>query len=283
MKCKRINIIIWLSLILIIMVPQTLCRAAVTGDIESDPIVMSTKQKVNTSFKKNGNVKYFRLIVKEMGTIKIKFASSELKKDATVTFFYDDNQVYKDELIIKYNRKSNETTGTLESTKLLQPGQYILRVNTSKVSKKVKFSFETSFDVYKSNDLEPNNSEENAQEMAISTKNKAPVYHMLLSGEPNSLDMIDQFRFHLQKEQKIQISATAKGTDRIRVLIKRKTDSGSETINTDATEQYFTYKNGKSVFNYKSKNPFAKGDYYIMVWLEEGQTKQVPYTIKVFY
>ena len=59
---------------------------------------------------------------------------------------------------------------------------------------------------------------------------------MLLSGETFEQDLIDQFQFKLNKAQKIRITATAKGTDRIHIF---------------------------------------------MVWLEDTQKIQVPYTIKV--
>lgn len=59
---------------------------------------------------------------------------------------------------------------------------------------------------------------------------------MLLSGETFEQDLIDQFQFKLNKAQKIRMTATAKGTDRIRIF---------------------------------------------MVWLEDTQKIQVPYTIKV--
>ena len=103
---------------------------------------------------------------------------------------------------------------------------------------------------------------------------------MLLSGETFEQDLIDQFQFKLNKAQKIKITATAKGTDHIRILLKKKTADGSDIINTDTTEQYFVSNKGKNVFSYTTDKTLTKGTYYIMVWLEDTQKIQVPYTIK---
>ena len=104
---------------------------------------------------------------------------------------------------------------------------------------------------------------------------------MLLSGETFEQDLIDQFQFKLNKAQKIRITSTAKGTDRIRILLKKQTADGSEILNTDSDKQYFVTKNGKCTFSYTTDKKLEKGTYYIMVWLEDTQKIQVPYTIKV--
>lgn len=270
-----------IGLLIALLLPNMHCDAAVTGDIQSDPIILNENTTKNTFISKDGNIKYFKLIVKEPGTATIKLTSKKLKKDATITLFYDDNEVYREETFAKYHKKSKSTAGTLTTSQLLQPGQYNIRVSTARLSKKAAFTLAISFKTFHCEDIEPNNSEANAQPIIVANSKHVKKYQMLLSGEPNSLDMIDQFKFTLRKSQRVKISATANGTDRIRILLKKKTDDASETINSDSKNQYFISKKGKNTFTYTTDQPLSKGTYFIMVWLDDSQNIQVPYTIKV--
>lgn len=254
--------------------------AAVTGDMKSDPIILEQKQTKNTSFAKDGNVKYFKLIVKETGTITISFASSKLKKNAIVSLFYDEGGVFCDQMTAKYSKKTKTTTGTLRSSKLLMPGQNNIIVNTDTVSKDTKFTLKTTFKKYACDDIEPNNKEDLAQPMVVKSQKSVKKYQMILSGETNSVDMIDYFTFDLKSAKKIKVTASSQETDRIRVLIKKKTETGTEVINTKESEQYFVSQKSKNTFSYTTKKALSKGTYYIMVWLEDGQNMQVPYTIQ---
>lgn len=254
--------------------------AAVTGDLKSDPIILSQKQTKNTVFTKDGNAKYFKLIVKETGTITISFSSDKLKKNASVALFYDEGGVYCDQITAKYSKKTKTTKGTLTSSKLLMPGQYNITVNTDTVSKNTKFTLKTTFKKYNCDDIEPNNKEDLAQTIAVKSKKSAQKYQMLLSGETNTVDMIDYFTFDLKSAKKIKVTASSQSTDRIRILIKKKTATGTEVINTKESEQYFVSKKGKNIFSYTTQNALPKGTYYIMVWLDDGQNIQVPYTIQ---
>lgn len=257
-------------------------HAAVTGDVKSDPIILTQKQTKNTLFTKDGNVKYFKLIVKETGNVTVSLSSNKLKKNISIELVYDESGIYVDLATAKYSKKAKAVKGSLTSSKLLMPGQYNIVVKTGKVSKDTKFTLKTSFKKYICDDKEPNNKEDLAQHMAVNSKKNVKKYQMLLSGETNSLDMIDYFTFDLKSAKKVKITATAQGTDHIRVLIKKKTDTGMVMINTKENEQYFVLKNGKSMFSYTT-DTLSKGTYYIMVWLDEEQKTQVPYTIQAIY
>lgn len=257
-------------------------HAAVTGDLKSDPIILEEKQTKNTCFTKDGNVKYFRLIVKETGTATISFSTNKLKKNAIISLYYDEGGVYKDQTTAKYTKKSKMVKGSLTSSRLLMPGQYNIVINTEKVTKDTKFTIKTTFKKYDCDDIEPNNKEETAQSISIKSKKNAKKYNMLLSGETNSLDMIDYFSFDLKSSKKIAIRASAQGTDNIRVLIKKKTDNGTELINSKENEQYFVSEKGKNSFVYKSAKALSKGTYYVMIWLDDSQKIQVPYTVQTY-
>ena len=271
-----------LLLLLLSLLTPFQAYAAVTGDVESDPIILTQKQTKNTLFTKDGNVKYFKLIVKETGNVTISLSSDKLKKNVNIELFYDESGIYVDAAKVKYNKKAKTVKGSLTSSKLLMPGQYNIIVKTEKVSKDTKFTLKTSFKKYICDDKEPNNKEDLAQTMAVNSKKNVKKYQMLLSGEANSLDMIDYFTFNLKSPQKIKITASALGTERIRILIKKKFDTGTAVINTKEDEQYFVLKNGKSTFSHTT-DTLPKGTYYVMVWLDEGQKIQVPYTIQAIY
>lgn len=251
-----------------------------TGDLESNPIILQQKQKKNSSIAKDGNSKYFKEIVTDTGNITVSVSSKELKKNGTLTLIYDDNGAYFDQTEIKYNKKTKTATATLTSSRIVMPGQYRIVVNTATMSKKTAFTITTKFKVYDCDDLESNDKEESAQKMVLKSPKKAVTYHMILSGETFEQDLIDQFTFRLKAPQKIKITASADNTDRIRILLKRKTDSGSETVNTKSTEQYFALKNGKYTFSYTTDTALPKGTYYVMVWLEDSQKTQTKYSIK---
>lgn len=124
----------------------------------------------------------------------------------------------------------------MTSSRIVAPGQYRVVVNTDAVPQKTPFTITTGLKEYKCKDEEPNEKEESTQKIAVNAGKKAVTYPMLLSGETFEQDLIDQLQFKLNKAQKIRMTATAKGTDRIHIF---------------------------------------------MVWLEDTQKIQVPYTIKV--
>lgn len=254
---------------------------ALTGDLESDPIAIQQKQQKKSAITRLGRSKYFRVIVTDTGKLTVKFTSDSLKKDGTLTLIYDDNGVYYDQVDITYNKKTKTASGKLTSSRIVAPGQYRVVVNTDAVPQKTPFTITTSLKEYKCKDEEPNEKEEFAQKIVVNAGKKAVTYPMLLSGETFEQDLIDQFQFTLNKAQKIRITSTAKGTDRIRILLKKQTADGSEILNTDSDKQYFVTKNGKCTFSYTTDKKLEKGTYYIMVWLEDSQKIQVPYTIKV--
>lgn len=254
---------------------------ALTGDLESDPIAIQQKQQKKSAITRLGRSKYFKVIVTDTGKLTVKFTSDSLKKDGTLTLIYDDNDVYYDQVDITYNKKAKTASGKLTSSRIVAPGQYRVVVNTDAVPQKTPFTITTSLKEYKCKDAEPNEKEESAQKIVVNTGKKAVTYPMLLSGETFEQDLIDQFQFKLNKAQKIRITSTAKGTDRIRILLKKQTADGSEILNTDSDKQYFVTKNGKCTFSYTTDKKLEKGTYYVMVWLEDSQKIQVPYTIKV--
>lgn len=254
---------------------------ALTGDLESDPITIQQKQQKKSAITRLGRSKYFKVIVTDTGKLTVKFTSDSLKKDGTLTLIYDDNGVYYDQVDITYNKKAKTASGKLTSSRIVAPGQYRVVVNTDAVPKKTPFTITTSLKKYKCKDEEPNEKEESAQKIVVNAGKKAVTYPMLLSGETFEQDLIDQFQFKLNKAQKIRITSTAKGTDRIRILLKKQTADGSEILNTDSDKQYFVTKNGKCSFSYTTDKKLEKGTYYIMVWLEDTQKIQVPYTMKV--
>lgn len=259
---------------------SSISAKTLTGDLESDPITIQQKQEQKSSITKNGHSKYFKVIVTDSGYLTIKLTSDSLKKGGTLTLIYDDNNVYYDQVNITYNKKTKKANATLNSSRIVAPGQYRVVVNTETVSKKTPFTLFTKIKAYKCNDQEPNEKEETAQKITVASGKKAISYKMLLSGETFEQDLIDQFEFKLNKAQKIKITASAKGTDRIRILLKEKTADGSEILNSDTSDQYFVSNKGKNTFSYTTNKMLPKGTYYIMVWLEDTQKIQVPYTIK---
>lgn len=254
---------------------------ALTGDLESDPIAIQQKQQKKSAITRLGRSKYFKVIVTDTGKLTVKFTSDSLKKDGTLTLIYDDNGVYYDQVNITYNKKTKTASGKLTSSRIVAAGQYRVVVNTDTVPQKTPFTIATSLKEYKCKDEEPNEKEESAQKIVVNAGKKAVAYQMLLSGETFEQDLTDQFQFKLNKAQRIKITAVAEGTDRIRILLKKQTADGSEILNTDADKQYFTSKNGKYTFSYTTDKALEKGTYYVMVWLEDTQKIQVPYTIKV--
>lgn len=259
---------------------SSISAKTLTGDLESDPIAIQQNQEKKSSIVKNGRSKYFKVIVTTTGNLTIKLTSDSLKKDGTLTLIYDDNNVYYDQVNITYNKKAKKANATLTSSRIVAPGQYRIVVNTETVSQKTPFTLSTKMKAYKCDDQEPNEKEETAQKIVVKSGKKAISYKMLLSGETFEQDLIDQFVFKLNKAQKIKITANAKGTDRVRILLKEKTATGSEILNTDTTDQYFISSKGKNTFSYTTDKALPKGTYYIMVWLEDTQKIQVPYTIK---
>lgn len=260
---------------------SSISAKTLTGDLESDPITIQQKQEKKSAITKNGHSKYFKVIVTDTGYLTIKLTSDSLKKGGTLTLIYDDNNVYYDQVNIIYNKKTMKANATLNSSRIVAPGQYRIVVNTEAVSEKSAFTLSTNVKSYKCDDQEPNEKEETAQKIAVKSGAKAISYKMLLSGETFEQDLIDQFEFKLNKAQKIKIRASAKGTDRIRILLKEKTTDGSEILNSDTNNQYFISSKGKNVFSYTTDRALTKGTYYIMVWLEDTQKIQVPYTIRI--
>ena len=281
MAKRIVGIIICLLIVLNCIFVSPVFAKTLTGDLESDPITIQQKQRTKSSITKLGHGKYFKVIVRNTGKLTVKFTSDSLKKDGTLTLIYDDNGVYYDQVDITYNKKAKTASGKLTSSRIVAPGQYRVVVNTDAVPQKTPFTITTSLKEYKCKDAEPNEKEESAQKIVVNAGKKAVTYPMLLSGETFEQDLIDQFQFKLNKAQKIRITSTAKGTDRIRILLKKQTADGSEILNTDSDKQYFVTKNGKCSFSYTTDKKLEKGTYYIMVWLEDSQKIQVPYTIKV--
>lgn len=103
---------------------------------------------------------------------------------------------------------------------------------------------------YDCDDIEPTNEEYLAQTKAVKSKKSAKQYQMLLSGETNTVDIIDYFPFDLKSTKKIKVTASSKPTDRIRILIKKKTAAGTEMINTKESE--------KTLFHIQPKMHYRK-------------------------
>lgn len=281
MAKRIVGIIICLLIVLNCIFVSPVFAKTLTGDLESDPIAIQQKQQKKSAITRLGRSKYFKVIVTDTGKLTVKFTSDSLKKDGTLTLIYDDNDVYYDQVNITYNKKAKTASGKLTSSRIVAPGQYRVVVNTDAVPQKTPFTITTSLKEYKCKDAEPNEKEESAQKIVVNAGKKAVTYPMLLSGETFEQDLIDQFQFKLNKAQKIRITSTAKGTDRIRILLKKQTADGSEILNTDSDKQYFVTKNGKCTFSYTTDKKLEKGTYYVMVWLDDTQKIQVPYTIKV--
>lgn len=263
-------------LIMISMLPTDIMAKTVTGDVMIDPIVVQQKQTKNTKFTKDNPVKYFKVIVKEAGILKVTYSSEKMKKTVDLSLAYDDNQREVDHKTIKYNKSKKLAKGTLTSSYIVHPGAYLIIVKAgAPAAADTKFTLKTSLTKKKYNDSEPNNEVDHAQSMSISSK--AKTYKMFLAGTEYSNDMIDYFKFNLKKDQKVKISASTNKAAEIRVLLKKKVDGAYVTVNSNVNDQYFKKNGSKYTFTYT--NTLEKGDYYLMIWLQDEQNIQVEYSI----
>lgn len=273
---KKISIILAVMMLVLCFSAEDTMARSLLGDVASDPIILQQKAKKNTKFTQQNNVKYFQVTVKDTGRLKVTYSSDKLKKPVTITLCYDANSFETEKTVVKYDKKKKLAKGTLTSTRVMNPGFYTVIVETEKaVAKDTKFTLSTELEKVVYDDKEPNNDDANAQTVKIGSKKS--TYHMHLSGLNYGTDMIDYFKFDLKDGQKVSLTASTNSAARIRVLLKKKTDTGMVVINQKENEQYFEKSGSKYTFKYNSA-ALEKGEYYVMFWLQEDQKEQVDYT-----
>lgn len=121
-------------------------------------------------------------------------------------------------------------------------------------------------------DIEPNNSEDTAQQIKVNSK--SPSYAMYLSNLNlfEDQDSIDCMKFTLKNEKTVTITLKSKApTEYVKLLLREKSADGYSTIKS------FDVTNGKL----SEKVKLSKGTYYIKVWnTNDSVGVQIPYTIK---
>lgn len=276
---KKISIILVAIMLIIGVFSEDTMAKSLLGDVVSDPIVLQQKSKKSTKFTERNNVKYFQVTVKDIGRLKVTYSSDKLKKPVTITLCYDANNFETEKAVVKYDKKKKLAKGALTSSKVLNPGFYTVIIETEKaVTKDTKFTLSTELEKVVYDDKEPNNDDTHAQEIKVGSKKS--TYHMQLSGMSYGTDMIDYFKFDLKDGKKLNLSASTNSAAKIRVLLKKKSDSGMVVINQKEDEQYFKKSGSKYLFKYNSA-ALEKGEYYVMFWLQEDQKEQVDYTFNV--
>ncbi len=121
-------------------------------------------------------------------------------------------------------------------------------------------------------DIEPNNPEENAQPMNVSSKGGTKTYKMLLSylGITGESDSMDCFTFKLKDAKKFHLKFAMKESlvNMSIAICKKEAEELTVVERFDLT--------GKKL---DKKIDLKKGTYIIKVWYYGGRAIQIPYTI----
>lgn len=277
---KKIHKMIGLVLAFVILltaIPVTTEAASPVGNIPMNPIQLSQNQKKSTSFSKDYNCKYFSIVLKNAGILKISYSSEKMKKPVEMKLNYIDGFNIADTKTVKFDKKKKKASGTLTSTYILQPGTYTFTVSTEDVvSAKTAFTIKTSLTTKKFDDKEPNNTMAEAQKITVGSK--ASSYKMYLSGTEYAQDMMDYFTFKVKKGQKVTLKVDTKSSADLRIVLKRKLEKDEEIINADSAKQHLKKDGSKYTLSYTS-DKLEAGEYYVMVWLQNGEKEQTEYNI----
>lgn len=272
---KRGIIIILTITMLLPLRMETANAASVAGKTESDAIELTLGKKKTSSFwKGTANSLYYVVSVPKQGTISVTTEAKELGSKMTVTLRKSDVSSWKQSKTFSYNKKKKTTSGTIVSDYIMPKGNYIIELTPGKVlTKKKNVSISVKFKESKFDDVEPNNNEETAQPIKISSS--AKTYHMYMTSYNafEDQDIVDCMSIDVKKDSNVTIKFKTKApTDDIKLLLREKTASGYNTVKT------FDIVNG----NLSEDVALKKGIYIIKIWnSNSGNHIQMPYTIQV--
>lgn len=276
-KLQKILLFV-LSVILLLPVDAVLTHAATTlGNLPMNAIQLKQNQTKKTNFTKDYNSKYFTIVVEEAGILKVTYSSDKMKKKVDLKLDYNDGINTMDTKSVKYDKKTKKATGTLTSSYIVQPGTYAFTVSTADLlTANTKFTIKTSLTPKKFDDKESNNTMPEAQ--AITLGSKTSTYKMYLAGTEYAQDMMDYFKFNVKKGQKVSVKVTTKSSADMRIILKRKVEKDEEIINVDSKQQHLKKDGSKYTLSYTS-DKLEAGEYYVMVWLQNGEKEQIEYNI----
>lgn len=247
--------------------------ASVKGRAEGTPIDLSLGKSKSAKFQEGIESVYFWVELKNTGKLKVSFSAESLGAGVTMVLHKQGEYVWKQTKALQYNKNKKTTSGTLTSEYILPAGGYIIEVTPDKsLTKTKKFKMtvkctEVSFD-----DKEPNNTEEQAQSMTIQKKNgKAVSYQMFLStqADVDKEDTSDCFQFKLKETKKLRIKLKLKEkASGVKLMVRKKTADGYSLVGMYDIDSTFD-----------KKLSLEKGTYYLRVWYDTLDKKQVPYTI----
>ena len=276
-RLQKIGIMLLVIATLLSGTPVSVDAANPLGNIPMNPIKLNQNQKKNTSFSKDYNCKYFSVVVEDAGVLTVTYTSDKMKKPVDLMLDYNDGQNTMDTKTVKYDKKKKKASGKLTSSYIMQPGTYTFTVSTADVvPQNTKFTIKTSLTPKNYSDQEPNNTTGNAQLVKIGTK--ASNYKMYLSGTAYAQDMVDYFTFKVKKGQKVTLKVDTKSSADLRIVLKRKLEKDEEIINADSAKQHLKKNGSKYTLSYTS-DKLEAGEYYVMVWLQNGEKEQIEYNI----
>lgn len=272
---KRSMIIILTIIMLLPLCTETTHAASVAGKTESDAIVLTLGKKKTNSFRTGtANTLYYMVSVPKQGTISISADAKELGSKMTVSLRKSDVSSWSQSKAFSYNKKKKTTSGTMVSDYIMPQGNYIIELTPGKVLKKKKnVAITVKFKESKFDDVEPNNNEETAQPINISSNSKTYNMYMTNYNAFEDQDIVDCMSFDVKKDSNITIKFKTKAsTDDVKLLVREKTSSGYNTM------KIFDIVNG----NLSEKINLKKGSYIVKIWnSNSGNNMQMPYTIQV--
>lgn len=245
------------------------------GSTQLTAIPLTTGKAKKVKFSTDGAGTYFNVTSNEVGRLRIALEGTETGCGATVELYRDSAEwlTWRQTKEIKYNKSKKKLSGKMTSEYVLPKGMYTVKVTPDKALKKVKkYSIKASIVDAGFDDIEPNNPEENAQPMDVSSKKGAKTYKMMLSylGIADMADSMDCFTFDLKKAGKFHLKfAMKESLDSMSIAICQKGADGLTVVQRyDLT--------GKKL---DKKVNLKKGTYIIKVWYYGGRSIQIPYTI----
>lgn len=275
MKQMKKLMLVLLAFVMIFTMECAPAKAAsVAGKSETNAIELKIgKKKTNSFWTGSSNSLYYVVSLPEQGKLAVSVASEKLGTSVTVQIRKAEILNWTQEKTFSYNKKKNTTSGTMTSENILPKGNYIVQVSPGKVIKKAKkISITAKFTSSKFMDIEPNNSEDTAQEIKV--YNGATNYKMYLTGFSaiEDQDLMDCMKFTIKDEELVTITLKSKAsTDGVKLLLREKSGDGYSTIK--------SYDVVKGKLSEQIKLP--KGTYYIKLWMSDENNKtQIPYTIK---
>lgn len=273
-KIKRIVMVV-LSIIISITIDCIPVQSStVSGKTETNAIELKLgKTKTSKFWTGSASSLYYVVALPSQGKLTVSVAAESLGTNVTVEIRKTDIFNWKQEKKISYNKKKKKTVGTITSENILPKGNYIIQITPGKVINKTKkISVTADFTASNFEDIEPNNSEDTAQQIKVNSK--SPSYTMYLSNLNlfEDQDSIDCMKFTLKSGKTVTITLKSKApTEYVKLLLREKSDDGYSTIKS------FDVTNGKL----SEKVKLSKGTYYIKVWnTNDSVGVQIPYTIK---